>query len=74
MKEIVSLGLGYEFIFNDQIYQFTENTNILHNFVKFDARNMFLCQFLNLCGSSTSEFDAAIMFSLVYVDIRDSQI
>ena len=70
MVEIASLGLGYEFVFNDSIYEFKDN--IIRNFDKFDFRNMCMCQFLNLCGSSISEFNAISMFSLVYVDIRAS--
>ena len=48
--------------------------NLIHDYKTFDATNLFMCKFLNLRGSSIVYFDIRVMFSLLYVDIRDSKI
>ena len=70
--ELVSFGPGYDVEVDDEMIEFKDN--IISKFDQFDKRNLFMCQCLNLRSSSFKDFDASLMFSLIYIDIVKSQI
>ena len=67
---LVSLGAGYEFCFKGSSREFADSA--VKPFSEFDTKNLFMCNFLNIRGSSFSTFKADSLISLIYIDIAFS--
>ena len=63
----VSLGIANNVKLGDMMIKFKENA-----VMKFNARNLMYCQFLNLRGSMFNHLDAQYLIYLKYIDIAFS--
>ena len=54
------------------LFIFSNNKILRFNY--FDQRNLFLCKYLNLRGSSIVNFEVSHLLSLVFIDIRSTKI
>ena len=70
--QFVGLGRAYSFTFGGHDYEFEKNTNETYD--NFDARNLYICRFLNLRGSLFCQVDAKYMLSLEYIDVAFTRI
>ena len=70
--QFVSLGHGHMFTCDNQTYEFAQGSLSDHG--GFDARNLYMCRFLNLRGAPFSVLDATLLFSLEHADISLTQL
>ena len=70
MAVTISMGQAYNKDIRSIVLQFREN--VVTGFDLFDERNLVHCQYLNLRGSSFTEFKSEHLTELLYVDISAS--
>ena len=63
----MSLGTKNNVVIGDRTMYFDNNA-----YIKFDGRNLYYCQFLNMRHSSFRELEVKYLISLKYIDIAFS--